>query len=145
MGLGEEEDYSVLELPKEDGAFTSSFEILYEPAKVFELKDVKFNTGKYSLKPESFKALNDLVEILKIKTTMKIEVAGHTDDVGDDDANMTLSQKRAEAVRNYLIKKGIDATRLKAKGYGETQPIAHNTTAEGRQQNRRTEARVISE
>lgn len=144
-GLGDEEDFSKLELASEEGAFTSSFEILYEPAKVFELKDVKFNTGKYSLKPESYKALNDLVEILKIKSHLKIEIAGHTDNIGEDEANKSLSQKRALAVKQYLIKKGITASRLTAVGYGETEPIASNDTAEGRQENRRTEARIIEE
>ena len=79
---------------------------------------------------------------------MEIEIAGHTDNIGSEESNMKLSQARAEAVRNYLISKGIKPERITAKGYGDTQPIAYNTNPDGsdnpagRQQNRRTEARI---
>ena len=76
---------------------------------------------------------------------MKIEVGGHTDNVGDDDANMQLSQARSEAVVNYLIKKGVNSDNLIPKGFGETKPKASNDTAEGRQKNRRTEVRILKE
>ena len=76
---------------------------------------------------------------------MIIEIGGHTDDVGDEDKNQALSEKRANTVLQYLIKKGIDSKRLTAKGYGETKPVAYNTTAEGRQKNRRTEVSIIKE
>jgi outer membrane protein OmpA-like peptidoglycan-associated protein len=76
---------------------------------------------------------------------MKIEIAGHTDSDGEDETNIKLSQGRANAVMNYLINKGIASSRLTAKGYGETQPVAGNDTESGKQQNRRTEVRIISE
>jgi OOP family OmpA-OmpF porin len=74
---------------------------------------------------------------------MRIEVGGHTDNVGNDAANQKLSEQRANAVREFLIAKGIDGTRIVAKGYGETKPIATNETEEGRAQNRRTEVTVL--
>ncbi len=115
------------------------------PAKHFVLENVYFNTGSAVLKPESFPALNNLLEVMKLKPTMVIEIAGHTDDVGDDNSNLKLSQDRAESVRNYLVKNGIIPNRVTAKGYGETQPIADNSTPEGKAKNRRTEVRIIKD
>lgn len=71
-----------------------------------------------------------------------VEIAGHTDEQGDAAYNQGLSQRRADAVRSYLTSKGVDASRLSGAGYGETQPVADNTTSEGRAQNRRVELRV---
>ena len=118
-------------------------EITYEPAKTFTLNDVHFDFGKATLLPESFKQLEDLYDYMKWKETCKIEVAGHTDNVGQDNDNLLLSQKRAEAVKSWLVKKGIGASRIDAKGYGAMQPIADNSTDEGRQQNRRTEVKIL--
>ena len=87
----------------------------------------------------------DLVEVMKLKKTLVIEIAGHTDNVGSLESNQTLSANRAKSVRNYLIGKGISSSRVTAKGYGETEPVANNMTDEGRQKNRRTEVRIISE
>jgi len=89
--------------------------------------------------------LNDLVEVMKLKPAMVIEIGGHTDNTGSKEINLKLSQGRADAVRNYLIQKGIPATRVTAKGYGDTQPVADNSTDEGRTKNRRTEVTVIKE
>ncbi len=113
--------------------------------KHFILENVYFNTGSAILKPESFTALNNLAEVLMLKSTMIIEISGHTDDVGDDDANLKLSQKRAESVKNYLVSKGISPLRIVPKGYGETQPIADNSTPEGKSKNRRTEVKILKE
>ena len=77
--------------------------------------------------------------------SLVIEIAGHTDDVGAAEANQTLSEDRANTVRDYLLKKGIALERVTAKGYGDTQPVADNSTAGGKQKNRRTEVRIISE
>ena len=112
-------------------------------SKHYILENVYFNTGRAVLKPESFTSLNNLVEVMKLKPTMVIEISGHTDDVGDDALNLELSQKRAESVRNYLIKNGIASNRVTAKGYGETQPIADNSTPEGKAKNRRTEVKIL--
>lgn len=141
----EQVNYSKVDIPTEIGKFTFDLLIKFEPEKVFTLKDVFFDTGKATLKPESFPALNELVALLKAKPAMIIEIAGHTDSDGEDETNMKLSQGRANTVMNYLVSKGIAAKRLTAKGYGETQPVAENITETGKQQNRRTEVRIISE
>src|SRR5690242_8731700 len=100
-------DYSTIEIPNEPGDVTFDFTLTVEPTKVYTLRNVHFDTGKATLRPESFKALDDLVEVMKMKKKMVIEIAGHTDDVGDDGANLKLSQSRAETVMNYLVSKGI--------------------------------------
>jgi outer membrane protein OmpA-like peptidoglycan-associated protein len=74
---------------------------------------------------------------------VKIEIGGHTDNVGADDANLLLSENRAKAVVEYVVSKGIEASRVSAKGYGETVPIGDNTTDQGRAKNRRTEFKII--
>ena len=79
------------------------------------------------------------------RPTWVLEISGHTDDVGNEDKNMVLSKKRAESVKRFLISKGVDETKLIIKFFGETAPIADNTTAEGRQKNRRVEMKVIFE
>ena len=75
---------------------------------------------------------------------MKIEIGGHTDNTGDKARNKALSQSRAKAVKDYLVSKGVDATRLSAIGYGDTKPLADNKTEEGRAKNRRTVFKVLS-
>ena len=82
--------------------------------------------------------------ILKDNPSVSIELAGHTDNTGDADANLILSQSRADAVMNYLVQKGIDAARLSSQGYGDSAPIDSNETDEGRTNNRRTELKIIS-
>ena len=98
-----------------------------------------FGTGKDVLKPVSIKQLDELVSILVKYDNVMMSVEGHTDDSGDDAKNMKLSEDRANAVKNYLIGKGIGAARLSAKGFGETMPIGDNKTANGKAQNRRVE------
>jgi outer membrane protein OmpA-like peptidoglycan-associated protein len=145
--IGDDQDYSTIEIPElgpGEGYSKMKLTIKFELPKTFTLDNVLFDTGKSTLKSLSFTELNEVVEVMKLKKKMNIEVAGHTDDVGSDASNMTLSQARADAVRNYLISKGIEANRVIAVGYGETQPVADNTTEEGRKQNRRTEVRITS-
>jgi outer membrane protein OmpA-like peptidoglycan-associated protein len=108
------------------------------------LKNIFFDTNKYDLKKESRTELEKLVTFLNDNPQVKIELSGHTDDVGVDGLNKTLSQNRAKAVYNYLVAQRINATRLIYKGYGKWQAIAPNTTDEGRQLNRRTEFKIIS-
>ncbi|HMS51179.1 MAG TPA: OmpA family protein, partial [Chitinophagales bacterium] len=107
------------------------------------LKNVFFETGKYELQPLSYPELNRLVELLNQTPEMRIELSGHTDNVGLAAANQTLSVNRAKAVYNYLIAQGINANRLSYKGYGDTRPVAPNTTDEGRAANRRTEFTIL--
>lgn len=107
------------------------------------LDNVEFPTNKATLIGDSTLRLDSVVEYMTHKKSVKIEISGHTDNVGDKKANKTLSQKRAEAVRDYLVSKGIDAARITAVGYGDTKPAAPNTTEEGRQKNRRIEAKEL--
>lgn len=107
------------------------------------LRNIFFNTASYDLLPTSNAELDKLVKLLTTNPTLRIELGGHTDNVGADAANMTLSDNRAKAVRDFVIAAGIDATRITAKGYGETKPTATNDTEEGRAQNRRTEVTVL--
>ena len=145
--VGDVEDYNTFEIPAlGEGEFytESTLSIQFEHPKTFTLDNVQFETGKATLTKTSYIELNELLEYLKLKEEVVIEIAGHTDDVGEDVANQKLSEARAKTVRNYLISKGITAKRVQAKGYGESQPIAQNSTAEGRQKNRRTEVRILS-
>jgi outer membrane protein OmpA-like peptidoglycan-associated protein len=139
--------YSRIDIPslQPGQSFDAPFvvDIQYEPPRTYTLNKVHFDTGKPTLRPESFKELNEIAEYMKIKEDEKYEVSGHTDNAGKEEDNLKLSQQRAEAVRNYLIKKGINASRLTAKGYGATKPVADNATAEGKQQNRRTEVTIL--
>jgi outer membrane protein OmpA-like peptidoglycan-associated protein len=117
--------------------------IQYEPPKNFTLDNVQFDTGKPTLRPESFKELDEIAEYMRLKEEELYEISGHTDNVGNDQDNLKLSQERAEAVKNYLVKKGVKASRLTAKGYGAGRPIADNSTEQGRQKNRRTEVKIL--
>jgi outer membrane protein OmpA-like peptidoglycan-associated protein/Tol biopolymer transport system component len=103
------------------------------------LKNVFFDVGKFDLKPESQIELDKLVLLLQENPGVRIEIGGHTDNVGKPSDNLSLSINRAKAVVNYLVARNIPATRLVAKGYGETKAVADNNTEEGRAQNRRTE------
>ncbi|CAN5481852.1 hypothetical protein BH10BAC6_BH10BAC6_17440 [soil metagenome] len=107
------------------------------------LNNVFFDFGKYDLRPESYPELDRLVQFLSDESTVMIEVAGHTDNVGDDRSNLTLSQNRVNSVRAYLESKGVATGRATAKGYGKTKPVAPNDTEQGRQQNRRVEFVIL--
>ncbi len=105
---------------------------------------LEFATGKDIIKPKSLPSLNDLAALLlKHQEDWKLKLAGHTDNEGQAEANMTLSEKRSKAVKNYLMKKGVKDEQVTAEWFGQTQPIADNATKEGRQKNRRVEMTVI--
>ncbi|HVX50646.1 MAG TPA: OmpA family protein [Chitinophagaceae bacterium] len=118
-------------------------DITYEPAREFVLRGLQFDVNKATIRLSSLPQLQDLFDYLQWKTDVRVEIAGHTDNVGKDADNLVLSQQRADAVKAWLVKKGIAASRIIAKGYGATQPIADNDTDEGRQRNRRTEVKVL--
>ncbi len=113
--------------------------------KVIVLQNVFFETGSAALLPTSESELNKLLWTLRKNTEMKIEIRGHTDNEGDEKSNQELSEERAKSVYEYLTGRGIDAGRLSFVGFGESQPVADNSTKEGRKQNRRTEFKVTSE
>ncbi|MCH2232846.1 MAG: OmpA family protein [Crocinitomicaceae bacterium] len=106
------------------------------------LRNVFFDTGKSTIKPESYPELDRLVKLMKDVPGLKIELSGHTDNTGSASGNVTLSQARADAVMNYLAGKGIAKSRMTARGYGSSKPVATNDTAAGRQENRRTEFEI---
>ncbi|MEO8218515.1 MAG: OmpA family protein [Acidobacteriota bacterium] len=106
---------------------------------VVTLPGIFFDTGKSALKPGAKNVLNKIADQLKGSTTAKISVEGHTDSVGSSESNMQLSQERADAVRSYLVSRGLSETMVTASGKGEESPIATNETVAGRQQNRRVE------
>ncbi|MBL0328641.1 MAG: OmpA family protein [Bacteroidetes bacterium] len=108
------------------------------------LKNIFFDFDKATLRPESTNELERLTKLLNDVPTLKIEISGHTDSKGADEYNKTLSNNRAKAVLDYLVKAGIAANRLTSVGYGEEQPISTNDTDEGRQLNRRTEFKILS-
>lgn len=137
-----------------DGAaidLTTSFATLLEKKKDGQssqdlkvaLDDVLYSTGKATLKPSSNKTLDELMDILQQYDDIRIEIGGHTDDVGNAAKNMQLSEDRAHSVYDYLVGKGIDKSRLSYKGYGDTMPVASNDTEDGKARNRRTEVKIV--
>ncbi|MFN3305801.1 MAG: OmpA family protein [Candidatus Kapaibacteriota bacterium] len=116
-----------------------------DTGKVYTLK-VYFDFDKHTLKPESFIAIKSVAKLMKKNPTMEIELTGHTDSInrtGNPNYNLELSQRRANEVKRALIKEGVEEYRIKANGYGDTKPIADNSTEEGRARNRRVEFRVL--
>jgi outer membrane protein OmpA-like peptidoglycan-associated protein len=112
---------------------------------IVNVSDVLFDSGRHTLKPGAREKLAKVAGILLTYPDLRLEVDGHTDSVGNDDYNQTLSERRAEAVRAYLVQHGIAPSAIVAFGYGKSQPVASNTLAAGRQQNRRVELVVAGE
>ncbi len=137
-----------IELTSTDKNSPQEYTVILQPMdktveKPITLHNVFFNTGESTLTNESFPELDRLVQLLKDNPTAKVKILGHTDNVGSQEDNLTLSQERATSVTQYLVNKGIPADRVSSQGYGETLPVASNDTEEGRRQNRRTEFILI--
>ena len=148
LGFNDSTSYNVLDIPalKKDNQFYKNpftVNIQFEAPRSFVLDNCTFESGKATLKEEAYSVIDALVEYLKRKDDERIEIGGHTDNVGKAEANMVLSTNRANAVRDYLLTKGIAADRITAKGYGMTVPIEDNDSEEGRQANRRTEVKIL--
>lgn len=143
--IGGQTDYSTLSIPAEPGIYSGELVIKFELPSTITLDDVLFKSGSATLESSSHKSLNELADFMKRKQNLEIEVAGHTDNVGSEESNLILSQKRAESVKNFLISKGVAENRMIAKGYGQSQPVEDNTTETGRKKNRRTEIRVLKQ
>ncbi len=144
MGKYEEYD-NLLEIPTAEGRMMMNFN-MGKPVMIYKetyTLNVQYEFNKADLNPNSFPILDEYADTMKSHPNMIVEIAGHTDNVGSDDYNLRLSQRRAESVRQYLLKKGIKPHRIIAKGYGERQPLVSNDTEEERGRNRRTEVRVI--
>lgn len=110
--------------------------------KKIVLRGVNFDFDKATIRPDAARILDEAVATLKAEPDVEVLIVGHTDSVGSEAYNLRLSQRRAQAVRDYLVKHGVSAARLRVKGVGESQPVASNDTAEGRAQNRRVELLV---
>ena len=108
------------------------------------LKPIEFETGRATIKPISFPIMDDVVELMKSKPSIKIGVYGHTDSKGTPANNLRLSKDRAAAVRKYLEGKGINPNRLQSEGFGQTKPVASNDNDDGRAKNRRVEFKILS-
>jgi OOP family OmpA-OmpF porin len=147
LGFKDSTSYNILDIPatKGNAYYKDPFkiDIQFLPAKSFVLDDCNFETGKADLQPGSYAVLDELVAYLTRKEDEKIEIGGHTDNVGNAKSNLVLSEARANTVRAYLLTKGIDPLRVTAKGYGMTVPVASNANAAGRAQNRRTEVKIL--
>ena len=150
---GAKETWAFIQASENDGTYLmmiSEREEMKQEISVNELADrltkdgfitlyVNFDTGKSTINPDSTKTLDDAAAALKAAGALKVEVGGHTDNVGTPEANIKLSQDRAQAVMAALVQRGVAADRLTAKGYGQTAPIADNRTEDGRAKNRRVE------
>jgi len=144
--VGKSKDYSAIQIPTlGPNQVYNNFDIIiqYEEESSFTLSNLHFETNKSVIKSASFEELDELVKYLKLKSDLKIEIGGHTDNQGSDATNLSLSESRAKAVKEYLVKKGISSSRIVAKGYGEALPIAENETENGRALNRRTEIQIL--
>ncbi|HVI93592.1 MAG TPA: thrombospondin type 3 repeat-containing protein [Anaeromyxobacter sp.] len=130
--------------PPPDGCPKKYTLVVVKREKIEIKQQVHFATAKFRVLPDSFKLLNQVVSVLNDFSKMKVSIEGHTDTIGGEAHNMRLSQRRAEAVLDYLVSKGISPDRLEAVGYGPTKPIASNKTASGRAKNRRTEFRITA-
>jgi OmpA-OmpF porin, OOP family len=150
--VGQKYDVTYLSLGRKD--FATSVAVTNEPKQSikltlnytprpapppFVLTGINFDTGKATIKPDSVVKLDIVVEFMAHKKSARVEISGHTDNKGAAKANKTLSAKRAEACRAYIISKGIDGDRITAAGYGDQRPVAPNDTDENRQKNRRIE------
>ncbi len=138
------EHFNLVGIHTADKPYRKNIEL--SPIRIGEtmiMRNIFFETALYDLKPESVTELSKLFDLLSLSPTMKIEVGGHTDNVGTTEYNLSLSENRAKTVAQYLIEKGADPNRITWKGYGFTKPIGDNSTEEGRAKNRRTEIRVI--
>ena len=114
---------------------------LYE--SIFEIKNLNFDSGKYEIQKKYFKELENLILLLNEQSEINIEIAGHTDSVGNEKENQILSENRAISVKSYLVKNSIKSNRIICMGYGEKQPLESNNTEKGRLKNRRIEIRIL--
>lgn len=136
--LGDQEESA------ENGVIDHDFRLIpLSEGTTFTLENIYFETSSYSLLPESYDELDRFVKMLQANPGMTIRVEGHTDNIGNFDKNVELSQQRAESVKNYLVEKGIAADRIETKGYGPTKPVSKGSTEAERQKNRRVEIVIL--
>lgn len=139
-------DHFLLEQNSKDSFFTLNIPLQpIETGASIILKNIFFDNNSFVIKPSSRTELEQLVAMMQDNPKLRLEISGHTDNVGKKEDNLKLSTNRAQAVVGYLVGKGILAARLQAKGYGDSRPIAPNETEEGKSNNRRTEINVIAD
>lgn len=114
-----------------------------EKGQTIRMNNIFFETAKFELLEDSYAELDRVVDLLNKNPKLNILIEGHTDSIGKDEANLLLSEQRANAVLDYILSKGIEKSRLKTKGFGEKKPISNNNTEEGRQQNRRVQFKIL--
>ncbi len=135
-------------LKEKESDSTYNIDIALQPIEAnatIVLRNIFFDFNQYDLKPESQVELDRIVQLMKDNPTLRIQINGHTDNIGKPADNLRLSENRAQEVVKYLMQKGIQTERLSFKGFGATQPVADNTTEENRAKNRRTELKVVSQ
>ncbi|MBO7571538.1 MAG: OmpA family protein [Bacteroidales bacterium] len=157
----DEKDDFLMVVKKEDYSFTSTliepteetfekpievnFEVKpIEAGKSVQINDIYYATASYEINNKSLAVLDEFAEFLKTNPTVKVEIRGHTDNIGSAQTNITLSNRRAQAVYDYLLTKGVSRSNISYKGYGPNMPIADNRTEAGRAKNRRTEFYILS-
>jgi outer membrane protein OmpA-like peptidoglycan-associated protein len=139
-----------LNFPKRDSNLIARGE--YDTSELFDFDDLEkvftrpilFEFNKFNVLPASYQILDEITDAMMSKPTIRLEIQGHTDNVGTAEINQTLSENRAKAVEEELIKRGIEPARLRFRGFGFSQPIESNLTEEGRAKNRRTAFKLIS-
>ena len=156
-----EDDDFLMVVKKEDYSFSSTliepteetfekpievnFEVKpIEAGKSVQINDIYYATASYEINAKSYAVLNEFADFLKTNSTVKVEIRGHTDNIGSVQTNITLSNQRAKAVYDYLLSKGVPKSNISYKGYGPNMPIADNKTEAGRAKNRRTEFYILS-
>jgi outer membrane protein OmpA-like peptidoglycan-associated protein len=141
VGIGDQEKPIMLKNIRiaQGGSFNDTKRILSEPKSRIITHGILFDIDKASIKPQSMGTINEIFQFLKDDPSLKFEIDGHTDNTGESQHNLQLSQQRADAVKSELIEMGIDPSRLTSKGYGDSKPITDNSSPEGKANNRRVE------
>jgi flagellar motor protein MotB len=136
-------DSVLVEIKLSNGRSQKKRLAVLEVGRKLVVDNIHFSTGHYSIEAEATPSLDYLVRLMSARPTLRLKIEGHTDDVGDDEMNLRLSMQRADAVRAYMVKRGINRDRLFTVGYGKRKPTATNDTDEGRRLNRRTEFIIV--
>jgi outer membrane protein OmpA-like peptidoglycan-associated protein len=141
VGIGDQEKPIMLKNIRiaQGGSFNDTKRILSEPKSRIITHGILFDIDKATIKPQSMGTINEIFQFLKDDPSLKFEIDGHTDNTGESQHNMQLSQQRADAVKAQLISMGIDPSRLSSNGFGDSKPIADNSSPEGKANNRRVE------